>query len=154
MLFLNPYLLNIFFIFFRAWFYCKACHEEIKDETLIKKCKCKNCEYHNLYLFLIISIRSTVFKAKYRLLKRVLKGFQMHSNLIFEIKQFYWSTKALKKRTVISEYKWKNIYCYAIISFSMALFNRRALYNQKYFPGFGTMASSILEFKKEKDVKI
>ncbi|XP_020294093.1 calcium-activated potassium channel slowpoke isoform X35 [Pseudomyrmex gracilis] len=28
----------------RAWFYCKACHEEIKDETLIKKCKCKNCE--------------------------------------------------------------------------------------------------------------
>uniref|UniRef100_A0ABD2W5R5 BK channel n=1 Tax=Trichogramma kaykai TaxID=54128 RepID=A0ABD2W5R5_9HYME len=26
----------------RAWFYCKACHEEIKDETLIKKCKCKN----------------------------------------------------------------------------------------------------------------
>ncbi|XP_046392565.1 calcium-activated potassium channel slowpoke isoform X22 [Ischnura elegans] len=28
----------------RAWFYCKACHDEIKDETLIKKCKCKNCE--------------------------------------------------------------------------------------------------------------
>ncbi|KAG8272005.1 Calcium-activated potassium channel subunit alpha-1 [Homalodisca vitripennis] len=27
---------------FRAWFYCKACHEDIKDETLIKKCKCKN----------------------------------------------------------------------------------------------------------------
>ncbi|CAG9863865.1 unnamed protein product [Phyllotreta striolata] len=26
----------------RAWYYCKACHEEIKDETLIKKCKCKN----------------------------------------------------------------------------------------------------------------
>ncbi|XP_068912593.1 calcium-activated potassium channel slowpoke isoform X3 [Tenebrio molitor] len=26
----------------RAWFYCKACHDEIKDETLIKKCKCKN----------------------------------------------------------------------------------------------------------------
>ncbi|XP_032666919.1 calcium-activated potassium channel slowpoke isoform X25 [Odontomachus brunneus] len=26
----------------RAWFYCKVCHEEIKDETLIKKCKCKN----------------------------------------------------------------------------------------------------------------
>ncbi|XP_066150084.1 calcium-activated potassium channel slowpoke isoform X2 [Euwallacea fornicatus] len=26
----------------RAWFYCKACHEQIKDETLIKKCKCKN----------------------------------------------------------------------------------------------------------------
>ncbi|XP_050305673.1 calcium-activated potassium channel slowpoke [Anthonomus grandis grandis] len=26
----------------RAWFYCKACHDHIKDETLIKKCKCKN----------------------------------------------------------------------------------------------------------------
>ncbi|CAH0768686.1 unnamed protein product [Bemisia tabaci] len=26
----------------RAWFYCKACHEDIRDETLIKKCKCKN----------------------------------------------------------------------------------------------------------------
>ncbi|CAH1715765.1 unnamed protein product [Aphis gossypii] len=28
----------------RAWYYCKACHEEIRDETLIKKCKCKNCD--------------------------------------------------------------------------------------------------------------
>ncbi|XP_052123890.1 calcium-activated potassium channel slowpoke [Frankliniella occidentalis] len=26
----------------RVWFYCKACHESIRDETLIKKCKCKN----------------------------------------------------------------------------------------------------------------
>ncbi|KAK9709545.1 Calcium-activated BK potassium channel alpha subunit [Popillia japonica] len=26
----------------RAWYFCKACHEEVKDETLIKKCKCKN----------------------------------------------------------------------------------------------------------------
>ncbi|KAF2354287.1 Ion transport domain [Trinorchestia longiramus] len=26
----------------RAWYYCRACHEDIKDETLIKKCKCKN----------------------------------------------------------------------------------------------------------------
>ncbi|XP_022655992.1 calcium-activated potassium channel slowpoke-like isoform X3 [Varroa destructor] len=26
----------------RAWFYCKHCHEDIKDEKLIKKCKCKN----------------------------------------------------------------------------------------------------------------
>lgn len=31
--------------FYRAWFYCKACHEDIRDETLIKKCKCKNCKY-------------------------------------------------------------------------------------------------------------
>ncbi|XKL65988.1 hypothetical protein PGB90_009408 [Kerria lacca] len=28
----------------RAWFYCKACHEDSKDETLIKKCKCKSCD--------------------------------------------------------------------------------------------------------------
>ncbi|XP_022656001.1 calcium-activated potassium channel slowpoke-like isoform X4 [Varroa destructor] len=28
----------------RAWFYCKHCHEDIKDEKLIKKCKCKNHE--------------------------------------------------------------------------------------------------------------
>jgi len=26
----------------RAWFYCKACHEDVKDENLIKKCKCKH----------------------------------------------------------------------------------------------------------------
>ncbi|XP_037081752.1 calcium-activated potassium channel slowpoke-like isoform X1 [Pollicipes pollicipes] len=26
----------------RAWYYCKSCHEDIRDETLIKKCKCKN----------------------------------------------------------------------------------------------------------------
>merc|ERR1712226_1520716 len=26
----------------RAWYSCKACHEDIKDENLIKKCKCKN----------------------------------------------------------------------------------------------------------------
>merc|ERR1719317_795870 len=25
----------------RAWFFCKACHEDIKDEKEIKKCKCK-----------------------------------------------------------------------------------------------------------------
>ncbi|KAL1506404.1 hypothetical protein ABEB36_005774 [Hypothenemus hampei] len=31
----------------RAWFYCKACHEHIKDETLIKKCKCKNLAHRN-----------------------------------------------------------------------------------------------------------
>ncbi|XP_017847162.2 calcium-activated potassium channel slowpoke isoform X33 [Drosophila busckii] len=32
----------------RAWFYCKACHEDIKDETLIKKCKCKNFLNRNI----------------------------------------------------------------------------------------------------------
>jgi len=25
----------------RAWFFCKACHEDIKDEKQIKRCKCK-----------------------------------------------------------------------------------------------------------------
>ncbi|KAI4457846.1 calcium-activated potassium channel alpha chain [Holotrichia oblita] len=29
----------------RAWYFCKACHEEVKDETLIKKCKCKNYSF-------------------------------------------------------------------------------------------------------------
>lgn len=38
-----------FFSLFSAWFYCKACHEDIKDETLIKKCKCKNCKSFQLY---------------------------------------------------------------------------------------------------------
>ncbi|CAG0889945.1 unnamed protein product [Darwinula stevensoni] len=35
----------------RALFYCKACHEDIKDETSIKKCKCKNRKYNSI-LFL------------------------------------------------------------------------------------------------------
>eukprot|EP00095_Tigriopus_kingsejongensis_P012697 maker-scaffold22_size673200-snap-gene-5.41 protein:Tk12697 transcript:maker-scaffold22_size673200-snap-gene-5.41-mRNA-1 annotation:"large conductance calcium-activated potassium channel splice variant l37" len=26
----------------RAWFFCKGCHEDVKDEAMIKKCKCKN----------------------------------------------------------------------------------------------------------------
>merc|ERR1719232_2173444 len=26
----------------RAWFYCKSCHESVRDENQIKKCKCKN----------------------------------------------------------------------------------------------------------------
>jgi len=26
----------------RAWFFCKSCHDDVKDENLIKKCKCKN----------------------------------------------------------------------------------------------------------------
>ena len=29
----------------RAWYYCKACHEDVKHENQIKKCKCKNCKY-------------------------------------------------------------------------------------------------------------
>ncbi|XP_054706428.1 calcium-activated potassium channel slowpoke-like [Uloborus diversus] len=26
----------------RVWFYCKTCHEDVKDDKQIKKCKCKN----------------------------------------------------------------------------------------------------------------
>merc|ERR1719331_2575987 len=26
----------------RAWFFCKSCHSDVKDENLIKKCKCKH----------------------------------------------------------------------------------------------------------------
>ncbi|XP_076350891.1 calcium-activated potassium channel slowpoke-like isoform X2 [Tachypleus tridentatus] len=29
----------------RAWYYCRNCHEGIKDEKLIKKCKCRNCDF-------------------------------------------------------------------------------------------------------------
>lgn len=29
---------------FRAFYWCKQCHEDIRDPTLIKKCKCKNRE--------------------------------------------------------------------------------------------------------------
>ena len=36
---------SFYLCFHRAWFYCKACHEDIKDENLIKKCKCKNCKF-------------------------------------------------------------------------------------------------------------
>ena len=36
--------LYIFIFSHRAWFYCKACHEDVKDENLIKKCKCKHCK--------------------------------------------------------------------------------------------------------------
>ncbi|RCN39938.1 hypothetical protein ANCCAN_14119 [Ancylostoma caninum] len=29
-------------LIFSAFFWCKQCHEDIRDVTLIKKCKCKN----------------------------------------------------------------------------------------------------------------
>lgn len=31
-------------LIFRAFYYCKLCHEDIDDVNLIKKCKCKNCK--------------------------------------------------------------------------------------------------------------
>ncbi|XP_031787473.1 slowpoke isoform X11 [Nasonia vitripennis] len=44
----------------RAWFYCKACHEDIKDETLIKKCKCKN--YVGMMMMQSGMVKPTVFQ--------------------------------------------------------------------------------------------
>ena len=45
------YFQNIFnlqkFNIFRAFHFCKACHEDVRDENLIKKCKCKSCKYGN-----------------------------------------------------------------------------------------------------------
>lgn len=29
-------------VYFRAFYWCKHCHEDIFDISLIKKCKCKN----------------------------------------------------------------------------------------------------------------
>ena len=47
---------------FRAWFYCKSCHETVRDENQIKKCKCKNCKYRYLYVF----VSFCFFTLKYR----------------------------------------------------------------------------------------
>ncbi|VDO55817.1 unnamed protein product [Haemonchus placei] len=33
-----------------AFFWCKQCHEDIRDVTLIKKCKCKNRKHHFIHL--------------------------------------------------------------------------------------------------------
>ena len=35
-------------IHFRAWLYCKSCHETVRDENQIKKCKCKNCRFDRI----------------------------------------------------------------------------------------------------------
>ena len=42
------FLLFVLFCVSRAWYYCKACHEDVKNENQIKKCKCKNCKYTKL----------------------------------------------------------------------------------------------------------
>ena len=47
-----------FVTFFRAFHFCKACHEDVRDENLIKKCKCKSCEYGNPSLPIPALIRS------------------------------------------------------------------------------------------------
>lgn len=48
---------SLLFILCSAWFYCKACHDDIKDETLIKKCKCKNCKYYPNYFYRMFLFR-------------------------------------------------------------------------------------------------
>ncbi|XP_076368256.1 calcium-activated potassium channel slowpoke-like isoform X2 [Tachypleus tridentatus] len=35
----------------RAWYYCKNCHDDVKDEKLIKKCKCKSYDTHQTFTF-------------------------------------------------------------------------------------------------------
>ena len=30
-----------FTLVFRAWFYCKSCHEKVRNENIIRKCKCR-----------------------------------------------------------------------------------------------------------------
>lgn len=34
---------------FRAFYWCKQCHEDILDVTLIKKCKCRNRKHFKFY---------------------------------------------------------------------------------------------------------
>ena len=41
----RPEVSKITFLLHRAWFFCKSCHDDVKDENLIKKCKCKNCKW-------------------------------------------------------------------------------------------------------------
>ncbi|KAK7073357.1 Calcium-activated potassium channel subunit alpha-1, partial [Halocaridina rubra] len=48
----------------RAWYYCKACHDDIKDETLIKKCKCKNFANQNSSGQPLVNATKTLTAAK------------------------------------------------------------------------------------------
>ncbi|XP_053652349.2 calcium-activated potassium channel slowpoke isoform X5 [Cherax quadricarinatus] len=48
----------------RAWYYCKACHDDIKDETLIKKCKCKNFANQNSSGQPLVNAAKTLTAAK------------------------------------------------------------------------------------------
>ena len=42
---------------FRAFHFCKACHEDVRDETQIKKCKCKSCKLRIWNILIIQSFR-------------------------------------------------------------------------------------------------
>ena len=56
-------------IFCRAWFFCKSCHDDVKDENLIKKCKCKNCKFSKSSLLQVfdswIELRTKSFSASF-----------------------------------------------------------------------------------------
>lgn len=84
-------LMSFFYFFFlihSAWFYCKACHDDIKDETLIKKCKCKNCELFCLlflklvFLSFIISLSlfSPSFSKKLVFIQTKIKNYDNFFN--------------------------------------------------------------------------
>ena len=65
----------------RAWYYCKACHEDVKNENQIKKCKCKNCEYFHFSFTLHIPPLQLLF-TKYSLFPpAVIGGMMVHSVL-------------------------------------------------------------------------
>lgn len=66
----------------RAWYYCKNCHEDIKDEKLIKKCKCKNRKLKNSILFFNFS-----FIFHFLLLRLILSYF----SVLFSIFHFHIS---------------------------------------------------------------
>ena len=52
----------------RAWYYCKACHEDVKNENQIRKCKCKNC-------------KCELFYSEVQLFVAVIGGMMVHSVL-------------------------------------------------------------------------
>ena len=58
-------------VFHRVWYYCKACHENISNEQLIKRCKCKTCKYFHfankekaliLCFFVIFILKVDIFR--------------------------------------------------------------------------------------------
>ena len=62
----------------RAWYYCKACHEDVKNENQIKKCKCKNCAY---FLSLSLSLITSILFLMHFAHLAVIGGMMVHSVL-------------------------------------------------------------------------
>ena len=65
----EPFQLDLIRFFCRAWFFCKSCHDDVKDENLIKKCKCKNCKFWKSSLLQVfdswIELRTKSFSASF-----------------------------------------------------------------------------------------